>query len=409
MCGTLIIAVQTSTRAQAAPDASAPTGPAIPPNDPRISYQFSLVTNNVNRPLFVTHAGDNRLFIVEQGGRIKIWANGAISPTAFLNVSALIPPIPSYPGYTEQGLLGLAFEPNYASTGRFYIYYTNTSGNLVIARYHVSSNPDIADPSGQILLTIPHPTYGNHNGGWLGFGPDQYLYAAVGDGGDRGDPYCAAENPSQLLGKILRINVVGQVTYTIPAGNIFTPTQAPQVWAIGLRNPFRNSFDRLTGDLYIADVGQDDWEEVNFSPANRSAGANYGWSHFEGTHPYNRTADHGSQCPPNGIPRTPPVAEYSHTLGCSVTGGYVYRGPSYAWLNGVYFYGDWCSGRVWAMWQPSPGTFTSTQVTDTAFHISSFGEDKNGEIYVADLAGSVYRLTSSLLPGRVYVPVVRKG
>ncbi|MCL5996684.1 MAG: PQQ-dependent sugar dehydrogenase, partial [Chloroflexi bacterium] len=264
-----------------------------------------------------------------------------------------------------------------------------------LARYNVSANPNVADSnSGQVIMTIPHPNQGNHNGGWIAFGPDDNLYLAPGDGGGSNDQYCNAQNVTRRLGKLLRIDVIGQVTYTIPASNAFTPTQAPEVWAIGLRNPFRNSFDRLTGDLYVADVGQNAWEEVNYVPAGSGAGINFGWSQYEGTAPFN------SGCPSSGILPTPPVVVHAHSVtgddNCSITGGYVYRGLSQWWLYGAYFYGDWCSGRIWALWQPTPGVFNSIQVTDTTHRIASFGEDVSGEIYVADLAGAVYRLTSTV-------------
>ncbi|HEY3342796.1 MAG TPA: PQQ-dependent sugar dehydrogenase, partial [Anaerolineae bacterium] len=379
LCGALIIAafLLPPGPAQAAP-AQTP-----PPNDPQISYSLTPVLSGLSQPLYVTHAGDDRLFIVEQTGAIKIVRNGAILPSPFLNVSSKI--LVS----SEQGLLGLAFEPNYAATGRFYIYYTALNSDVTIARYTVSANPDVADAnSGVVLLAIPHPTYANHNGGWLAFGPDRLLYAGTGDGGSAGNPFCAAQNVTDLRGKLLRLNVVGQVTYTIPASNIFTTTQKGEVYAIGLRNPWRNSFDRLTGELYIGDVGQDLWEEIDVQPAGHAAGVNYGWSQYEGTHFYSLS------CTPSSIAPQMPVAEYGHAgVNCAIVGGYVYRGPSYWWLYGDYFYADLCSGSVWAMWQPSPGVYTSTLVLSVA-GIHSFGEDKDGELYAVG-NGTLYRLTSA--------------
>lgn len=370
----------------AAPAHSAPVAALnLPPNMPGITYDFTPVITGLDQPVFVTHAGDARLFVVEREGVIRIFQNGALLSTPFLNITSLVR---SSGG--EEGLLGLAFEPNYASTGRFYVYYTDTNGDQVVARYAVSSNPNVANSSSAVtIMIIPHPTYSNHNGGWLGFGSDGLLYIGVGDGGGGGDPFCTAQNPDDWRGKILRINVVGQATYTSPATNIFTATQKPEVFAIGLRNPWRASFDRVTGDLYIGDVGQGAREEVNYAPADLGAGVNYGWSQFEGTLTYS------SGCPASGIPPRAPLADYGRSLGVSVTGGYVYRGVSYPWLSGNYFYGDFGSGRVWSAWQTSPGVFSTTLVADTPYNISSFGEDANGELYLVDYGGTVYRLTST--------------
>ncbi|MCS6848214.1 MAG: PQQ-dependent sugar dehydrogenase [Anaerolineae bacterium] len=362
-----------------------PDAPDLPPNTPGITYGFTLVVSGLNQPVFVTHAGDARLFIVERAGVIRIFQNGSLLSTPFLNITSLVQSSGS-----EEGLLGLAFEPNYAQTGRFYVYYTNKNGDQTIARYNVSSNPNVADANSAVLiLTIPHPGQSNHNGGWIGFGPDNNLYIGVGDGGGGGDPFCAAQNVNDLRGKLLRVNVIGQITYTVPSSNIFTATQRPEVFAIGLRNPWRASFDRATGDLYIGDVGQGAREEVNYAPAGLGAGVNYGWSKFEGTLPYT------NNCPASGIPPRPPFADYGRSLGISVTGGYVYRGPSYPWLSGNYFYGDFGSGRVWSAWQTSPGVFSTAQIADTAYAISSFGEDVNGELYLVHYGGAVYRLTST--------------
>ncbi|MCS6781435.1 MAG: PQQ-dependent sugar dehydrogenase, partial [Geminicoccaceae bacterium] len=243
----------------------------------------------------------------------------------------------------------MAFAPDYATNGRFYVYYVNVAGDLVIARYHVSTNPDVADVnSEQIVLTIPHPIHNNHNGGQLAFGPnDGLLYIGPGDGGSGGDPPNNAQNPAQLLGKLLRINVEAgnPVTYTIPTTNPFTQTSGyrGEIWALGLRNPWRFSFDRATGDLFIADVGQYAWEEVNYQPANSNGGQNYGWRCFEGNADYNT-----SGCGPRGN-YTFPVSAYGRDQGCSVTGGYVYRGALYPNLTGRYLYSDFCSGRIWSL------------------------------------------------------------
>lgn len=381
------LGVMASGAAQDLPprDPRAPDAPNLPPNTPGITYSLTPVINNLNQPLLVTNAGDARLFVVEQEGVIRIFQNGSLLSTPFLSITNLVQSTGS-----EEGLLGLAFEPNYASTGRFYVYYTNNDGDQAIVRYSVSSNPNVANAGSAVpIMTIPHPNQNNHNGGWLGFGPDNNLYIGVGDGGGGGDPYCTAQNVNDWRGKILRINVAGQVTYTIPSGNIFAAGQKPEVFAIGLRNPWRSSFDRMTGDLYIADVGQTAREEVNFAPANLGAGVNYGWSKFEGNLPYS------NGCPASSIPPRAPFVDYGRSLGTSITGGYVYRGSNYPWLNGTYFYGDFGSGRVWAAWQTSSGVFSTTQINVPAYNFSSFGEDVNGELYLVDYGGVVYRLTST--------------
>ena len=364
-------------------------GPNLAPDAPQISYSFTpVITQGIDSPVFVTHAGDNRLFIIEQDGRIRIWENNALRATPFLSIEPLV----LFDG--EQGLLGLAFEPNYAQTGRFYVYYTNNAGDENIARYTRSiTDTNLADPlSATLLLTITHPNETNHNGGWLGFGPDGFLYAGTGDGGGGGDPQCTAQNLNELRGKMLRLNVVGAITYTTPISNM--ANARPEVWAIGLRNPWRNSFDRLTGDFYIADVGQGAWEEVNAAPAGSAAGLNFGWSQREGRHDYN------NNCPPSGIPQTEPFFDYGHNAagGRSVTGGYVYRGPSYPWLNGFYFFGDFGSGRIWASSQPTTtGVYSTVEILDTNYGISSFGEDASGELYLINYgAGDILRLQSTL-------------
>jgi hypothetical protein len=241
------------------------------------------------------------------------------------------------------------------------------------------------------LITIPHNLQTNHNGGWLGFGKDGFLYAGVGDGGGGGDPYCNAQTVGARLGKMLRMNVVGQTSYTSPTTNTFAAGQAAEVWAIGLRNPWRSSFDRLTGDLYIGDVGQGAREEVNYLPANTAAGTNHGWPQREGNIAYS------SGCANSGIVQSNPFFDYGHSLGQSVTGGYVYRGSNYPWLNGFYFFGDFSAGRMWASWHTTPGVFSTVVVKDsTGVNISSFGEDVNGELYVVGYGGTIYRLTSTL-------------
>lgn len=377
---------------------------SLPPNSPAVSVNLVEVVANATRPVFVTHAGDDRLFIVLRDGAIHVVDGGVMLPTPFLTVTDRITTA------GEGGLLGLAFEPDYATTGRFYVYYVNTASNITIERFNRSvGNPNVADrATSQVVLVVPHPTFSNHNGGWLGFGPDGFLYAGPGDGGAAGDPYCAGQNVQDLRGKLLRLDVVGQVTYTTPASNLFTPTQRAEVFAIGLRNPYRMSFDRLTGDLYIGDVGQDAREEVDRLPSGSAAGANFGWNRFEGSLPYSNT------CASSGLPHTPPIIEYRHvdesTPGCgvSISGGHVYRGQRYPWLDGTYVYGDFCSGKIWGAWQSAPGVFTTTLITDTTFRLTSFGEDSQGELYVADYSGNrILRLESSL-PHRAYLPAITR-
>ncbi|MGB8509058.1 MAG: PQQ-dependent sugar dehydrogenase, partial [Pyrinomonadaceae bacterium] len=339
----------------------------------------------LSQPVSITHAGDGsgRLFIVEQGGRIRIIKNNAVLPAPFLDISNRV----STGG--ERGLLGLAFPPAYASNGRFYVNYTNAAGDTVIARYRRSvSNPDLADAGSEgIVLTIAQP-FANHNGGQLAFGPrDNFLYIGMGDGGDAGDPGNRAQNTNMLLGKLLRLDVEsGQpATYNIPASNPFVNRAGfrPEIWAIGLRNPWRFSFDRQTGDLYIADVGQGSWEELNFQQANDSGGENYGWRIMEGMHCFNPTS-----CSAVGL--TLPVWEYNHALGCSVTGGYVYRGAAFPRMQGLYFYSDFCSGRIWALHREG-ASWVNTQLLDTTLSVSTFGEDESGGLYLADYnGGTIY-------------------
>lgn len=342
-----------------------------------------LITSGLSSPLFVTHAGDDRLFIVEKGGKIKIFQGGALKPVPFLTQTVTTA--------VERGLLGLAFEPNYASTQRFYIYWTGTGGLINLTRLGPKAgDPNQADPAtATTLLTITHAE-SNHNGGWLGFGPDQFLYASVGDGGNQGDPNCNGQNVATRLGKILRINPLGQVTYTVPTTNSFSAGQDPIVWAWGLRNPWRNSFDRLTGDLYIGDVGAGSWEEIDYVPAGSASGLNYGWNRREGP------ASSGlSNCSDNP-PYVSPVLSHDHGVGNSITGGYVYRGAKYPWLQGKYFYADYGAGKVWIATQTSPGVFSASQLTSTfgANTLSSWGEDAAGELYLVNISGTVYQLAS---------------
>ena len=355
-----------------------------------------IITSGLTLPLFVTHAGDDRLFVVEKAGKIKIFENGALRPVPFLTQTVTTG--------SERGLLSIAFEPAYASTGRFYVYWTGTSGLVNITRMGVQpGDPNQADPaSAATLLTITHPA-SNHNGGWLGFGPDQLLYASVGDGGTQEDPTCQAQNTASRLGKILRLDVVGQITYTVPVTNSFVVGQAPEVWGWGLRNPWRNSFDRQTGDLYVGDVGNGAWEEISYVPAGSAAGLNFGWNRREGPAAgYTTCAD--------TPPYVSPVISHSHSSGqiaTSITGGYVYRGAKYPWLQGKYFYADYGQGKVWIATQTAPGVFSTSQLTSTfGFStLASWGEDAAGELYLVNINGTVYRL-DSFLSAVAFIPLV---
>jgi len=340
------------------------------------------------QPVHITHAGDGsaRLFVTEQCGRILLVKNGIVQPVPFLDIRTKV----SCGG--EQGLLSVAFPPGYAAKAHFYVYYTDLNGNIIISRYRLSIDPDAADPAiEEILLVIPHPTFTNHNGGQLAFGPDGYLYGGTGDGGGGGDPNGNAQNPAVLLGKILRIDVEsGAVPYAVPTSNPFINNSAfrKEIWAYGLRNPWRFSFDRATGDLFIADVGQGTYEEVDVQSSSGIGGENYGWNIMEGAHCYP-----GGACIQTGL--TLPVHEYDHSLGCSTTGGFVLRGPSSASLAGWYIYGDYCSGRIWAL-RKSQGTWENVMLADTAFTISTFGEDEAGNVYVADYsAGAIYQVVGN--------------
>ncbi len=352
-----------------------------------------VATGLTDAVLITAPAGDDRLFVVEQGGKIRIIRpNGTVAPQPFLDVTSLIA------AGGERGLLGLAFHPRYAQNGRFFVNYTNrASGATVIAEFRVSSDPDIANPaSRRTLMRIAQP-FANHNGGMVAFGPDGYLYIGMGDGGNGGDPRNYAQNLRSLLGKMLRIDVDGRSArrgYRIPASNPFRGRRGvpPEIFALGLRNPWRFSFDRTRGDLWIADVGQNAVEEVNGTTLTRARGANYGWKRFEGRSRFSAT-------PLSAGRLVQPVAQYGHGAGCSVTGGYVYRGPSIPGLDGRYIYGDFCSSRIWTVRAgPRPGgvrEITASLGTRVPqFGIRGFGEGADGRVYVTTGA-AVWRFAPS--------------
>ena len=342
--------------------------------------------------MFVTGAGDGsgRLFIVEQIGRIRILQNGALLPASFFDIRSLVV------SGGERGLLSVAFHPQFKTNGVLVVDYTRASktpsevGDTVIERFTAAPNANVANvASGQILMVINQPQP-NHNGGLVKFGPDGLLYIGMGDGGSSGDsgsghaPQGNGQSLTTLLGKLLRIDVAATGRYTIPAGNPnFGAGTRREIWAYGLRNPWRFSFDRATGDLYIGDVGQDAWEEIDFQTAGFAGGANYGWPLWEATHRY--------RSGPAPAGDTKPVAEYSHDGGqCSMTGGYVYRGARIPALSGFYLFGDYCTGRIWSLVKFA-GHWRLSLLRDTAYQISSFGEDDAGELYLVALSGAVYR------------------
>lgn len=357
------------------------------PPDPA-SVQLVPVAEGFDRPLYVTGAGDDsgRLFVVEQSGNIKIVHDGQTLETPFLDVSDLISRDVFGGSYTERGLLGLAFPADFSETGLFFINYTDTNGNTVVARYAVSAdNPDVADPASGVTFLTQEQPYPNHNGGHMAFGPDGYLYISLGDGGSGGDPENRAQNLETWLGSILRIDVSGE-SYSVPDDNPFVGTEGalPEIWAYGLRNVWRFSFDRETGDLYLADVGQNQWEEVNFQPADSAGGENYGWRPYEGTHEFS-----GEPAPENMVL---PVAEYPHNMGVSISGGYVYRGQLLPALEGIYFYGDFGSGNIWSLYRDANGEWQDNPfMQSTGYTISSFGQGDDGELYLVNYGGSILR------------------
>jgi glucose/arabinose dehydrogenase len=350
---------------------------------------YEVVTSALDFPLALTApTGDSRLFIAEKSGRVRVVKNGTLLTAPFLDISTLVST------GNEQGLLGLAFDPQYAVNGRFFVSYTNVDGSNVLASYTRSTgNPDVAAPaSAAIRLTVPQP-FSNHNGGHIVFGPDGFLYMGIGDGGSGGDPQGNGQDPSDLLGSTLRLDVSAATGYTIPPSNPFVNVagRRGELWDLGLRNPWRFSFDRQTGDLYIADVGQSDREEVNVARqlGGGGKGLNYGWAITEGT-----TCFVGSNCNRTGL--TDPVLEYTHANGCSITGGHVYRGSAIPELAGTYFYSDFCSGwvRSFRFVNGVATAQTSWSALDTGRNVVSFGEDAAGELYVLTSDGTVSRIVA---------------
>lgn len=360
-----------------------------------VSISLDPVVSGLKSPTQITNAkdGTNRLFVTEQRGTIRVIQGGVLQPGYFLDIRSKV----AFSG--ERGLLGLAFDPNFATNRRLFVYYTRNGGDIVVSRFTTNAaRTDAIESTARPLLLIEHSAQTNHNGGGMAFGPHNYLYIGVGDGGGSGDPgNDAQEKSSTLLGKILRINVngTGQGTYdrySIPGSNPFAGSKPGrgEIWDYGLRNPWRISFDRGSGKMFIADVGQGRYEEINRERVGYKGGRNYGWNAMEGMHCYK-----ASKCPLKGD--TLPNAEYSHSGGnCSITGGYVYRGPTQTALVGLYVFADWCSGRIWTI--PYNGAAVNTPETlraDTNVNITSFGESENGELYAVTSAGGVYQVLAS--------------
>lgn len=392
LCLVLLLSLASTPAGLAAEQQAQPAWPHI---------NFETVVGGLERPVFLTHAGDGsgRLFVVEQAGRIRIIKDGAIKGT-FLDITDRVRSTGN-----EEGLLSVAFPPGFGTEkNHFYVYYTFTfdtnEGYNRVSRFYLGEN-GLADPnSEELVILFEHPGRENHNGGQLVFGPDGYLYIGTGDGGGRGDPDQNAQDPLSPLGKILRIDVEsGADTYLVPPDNPFTgePGYLPEIWAMGLRNPWRISFDRQTGDMFIGDVGQSDWEEVDFQPSASPGGENYGWNILEGTHCYE-----ADTCDDSGM--TPPVFEYPTHADehCAVTGGYVYRGPIPG-LQAIYFFADLCSGKIWGL-QNSGSEWFDQVLLDTEKVIPTFGEDQAGNLYFTDLvSGEVYLITASQA---TYLPVI---
>ena len=367
-----------------------PTPTARTAFDPaRVHVGVEVVTDIPGHPLSIDapRDGSGRLFVVDQGGRIWVVHDGKRADTPFLDIASRI----SSGG--ERGLLGLALHPGFPSDPRFYLDYTNPAGNTVVSEWRLSAaNPAVADPASErVLLTVDQP-FPNHNGGAVVFGPDGRLYISLGDGGSGGDPQGNGQRLNTLLAKLLRIDVDPSAgrPYGIPADNPFRGTSGAkaEIFVTGLRNPWRISFDRTTGDLWIGDVGQAAWEEIDVVRAGGHGGQNFGWNRMEGFHCYA-----ASDCDQTGL--TPPVTEYGHDLGCAVTGGHVYRGAAFPRLAGAYLFSDSCSGRIWAIPADATKIATPVVVGETGRSISAFGEDEAGELYATDLGGRLLRIVAT--------------
>ncbi len=379
---------ETAVSAVATPAPPAPTSlpPRLPVDLASLQLDLEPVVEGLDEPVGLVHAGDGsgRLFVLERKGVVRVVRDGVLQPTPFLDITDRV-----NTRYVEQGLLGLAFHPRYAENGRLFVNYINFRGDTQLSRFEVGEDPERVNAAAEMPLETEDQPAANHNGGQLAFGPDGYLYIAFGDGGGAGDPHGNAQNLGTFLGSLIRVDV-DRMAFAAPSSNpyIGVPGSRPHIWAIGLRNPWRFSFDRATGDLYIGDVGQDRYEEINFQPAGSGGGQNYGWPVMEGMHCYQDRS-----CDPSVL--TLPVAEYDHSLGCSVVGGFVYRGAAFSVLQGVYLFGDYCSGRIWGLAPDGTGGWQMAELLDSDLQLSSFGEDEAGELYVLDMKeGRLYRIVA---------------
>lgn len=364
---------------------ASPSPSAAPTNPPNAStlpdpsrVAWNVVHTGLVRPIDLQPVGE-RLFLVEQPGVIRLAVGSSIQDVPYLDIRDRV-----NSSANEQGLLGLAFHPDFAANGFFYVNYTGSGGDTIVSRFQANPLDATADPASEaILLNFDQP-FANHNGGGMVFGPDGYLYISTGDGGSAGDPFGNGQSLDTLLGKILRLDVNGAPPYAIPPDNPFAQGGGRlEIWDYGLRNPWRFAFDPANHDLYIADVGQGGWEEINYEPAGSAGGVNYGWNLREGAHAYQ-----GGSAP--GL--VDPVAEYSHDYGCSVTGGVVVRDPSMPEWQGVYLYADYCSGIVWGLLRTPPGEWRNDILFRTDFNVSAFGVDLAGRVYLLDLQGRTARL-----------------
>ena len=379
---------------------SLPRAPSAPAGDEpaleALEIDLVPVADGFDQPLLVLGAGDgsDRLFVAEKEGLLKVVRDGQVDPEPFLDLSD------SVSTDSERGLLGVAFPEGFAEHGRFYVSYTARDGTSTISRFLATEDGARRDTE-TVLLRVAQP-FANHNGGHVAFGPDGFLYTSLGDGGSGGDPMAHGQNLFTLLGAMLRIDVgespessisPAEATYAIPRDNPFADgaDALPEIWSYGLRNPWRFSFDRATGDLWIADVGQNAVEEVNFQPASSTGGENWGWNLFEGTAPF----------PPNRQATEDrddfawPIVEYGHAVGRSVTGGFVYRGAAFPQMRGVYFYGDFVSGRIWGLVRAADGSASTRELARTDLRVVSFGEDDAGELYIVDFGGALYRVEAA--------------
>ncbi len=372
----------------AGPQAAAPRPVAADPGEATtlvpagVKLTFARIARGLSSPVFITHSGDNngRLFVLEQTGRIRVIRKGVLQSTPFLDLRSKV----STGG--ERGLLGLAFHPDYSWNRKFYVNYTDRTGATVVAQYlRSTTNASRAETTAKVVLRIPQP-YANHNGGMLAFGPDRHLYIGMGDGGSAGDPGNRAQNLDSLFGKILRINIDTSKAYAVPPTNPYVGRAGNDlVWSRGLRNPWRFSFDRSNGNLWIGDVGQKRYEEINRTTgATPGRGTNFGWRQMEGNHCYNPSTG----CQTTG--KHMPITVYGHSEGCSVTGGYVYRGAAYPDLQGVYLFGDYCSGKIWGIDAAGPAAQSPKLLFDTTTRLTSFGEDQAGNLYIVDHAGDIW-------------------